>query len=73
MGGATALQADLNVHCMQLTEDPFTHNTDYIDCYSKILIFGSYVILAILAVKAKSAKVQVCQCYMQLNEAQTDE
>ena len=56
------MQADLNVHSMQLAEDPFTHNTDYFDCYCKILTFCGYVILAILAVKAKSAKVQICQC-----------
>ena len=41
--------------------------------YCKTLIFGGNVILAILAVKAKSAKIYIRQYYMQLNEAQTDE
>ena len=41
--------------------------------YCKSLIFGGYVILAIFAVKAKRAKIEVRQYFMQLNEAQTDE
>ena len=41
--------------------------------YCKTLIFGGNVILAILAVKAKIAKIYIRQYYMQLNKAETDE
>ena len=39
----------------------------------KTLILDSYAILAILAVNAKSAKINVRQYYMQFNESQTGE